>query len=199
MQDCGFHDFDQTVVEKHEKKCKHKRVPNQDLTSQADYDVVIAPRTNIHKKLQTAGFGKEWYRLVVDEAHEQQSTNCLDKLRAKRVWLLTGTPFSDVGIQTKFLQYARALQLWPFAYYTKGDKGSFFEKFSKMWKTQDAEGMDILTALLARITMRFTSGQTLVSEPEKGLLDSSRTQLKTKWVTLFAQTYSHSENLAVCR
>lgn len=86
-----------------------------------DYDVVLTTYGTVHHQFKTMQnpplFGGEWFRIILDEAHEirnknAQKSKALFSLKAKYRWCFTGTPLqNDLNDFYSLLKFLR-VDVW---------------------------------------------------------------------------------------
>ncbi|XP_071686463.1 putative SWI/SNF-related matrix-associated actin-dependent regulator of chromatin subfamily A member 3-like 1 [Rutidosis leptorrhynchoides] len=142
----------------------------QDVLELQKYDIVLTTYSTLSYDLESSNSKSpikkiEWWRVILDEAHiiknhKSKQSEAVNKLNAKRRWVVTGTPIQN-GSMDLFSLMA-FLRFDPFS--TK----SYWDSLVQRPIVQgNAKGLSRLQALMATISLRRTKEKALIGLPSK--------------------------------
>ncbi|WOH06344.1 hypothetical protein DCAR_0625770 [Daucus carota subsp. sativus] len=131
------------------------------------YDLVLTTYSTLGSEdsSESPAFKVNWWRVILDEAHiiknaNAQQTRAVNKLSAKRRWVVTGTPIQN-GTMDLFSLMA-FLRYQPFA-----NKSYWTTLVQHPIDNGDKSGLSRLQAIVATISLRRTKDKDLTGLPPK--------------------------------
>nr|XP_043610640.1 putative SWI/SNF-related matrix-associated actin-dependent regulator of chromatin subfamily A member 3-like 1 [Erigeron canadensis] len=169
----------------------------KDVSELQKFDIVLTTYSTLGSELDLANdpIKKiEWWRVILDEAHiiknhtSKQST-AVNKLNAKRRWVVTGTPIQNGS--TDLFSLMAFLKFDPFS--TK----SYWDSLVQRPIAQgDKKGLSRLQALMATISLRRTKEKSLIGLPTK-IIQTCNVELSAEERTLYEEMESEAKKFVM--
>ncbi|KAF5178114.1 Dna repair protein rad5 [Thalictrum thalictroides] len=189
-----------TQLEEHTKRGSFKvymyyKERTEDVKELQKFDLVLTTYSTLAAEANWEGSPMkkmEWFRVILDEAHviknaEAQQSKAVMALKAKRRWVVTGTPIQNGSLDLFSLM--AFLKFEPFSI-----KNYWLSLVQRPLSQGNESGLSRLQILMATISLRRVKDNTLVGLPPK-TIETCFVELSAQERDLYDQIEFEAKNL----